>query len=159
MHVLFPPAPHLQNRPSVITCAPASNRNCNLSLCHMNGCSPSPPADQRKTNGESDERHHSTLSQSINHDLQSHFICLSVTNMVFWVTNAVLPSCSAVQLHLRWILCIDKTKGPSIGKAELGHLSLTSNAPCTSASCTYLSGHLRGIWGNCNLNTCCHIKA
>lgn len=40
-----------QNRPSVITCAPASNRNCNLSHCHMNGCSPSPPADQKKTNG------------------------------------------------------------------------------------------------------------
>lgn len=40
-----------QNRPSVITCAPASNRNCNLSHCHMNGCSPGPPADQEKTNG------------------------------------------------------------------------------------------------------------
>lgn len=39
-----------QNRPSVITCAPASNRNCNLSHCHMNGCSPSPLADQRKAN-------------------------------------------------------------------------------------------------------------
>lgn len=26
-----------QNRPSVIICAPASNRNCNLSHCHMNG--------------------------------------------------------------------------------------------------------------------------
>ncbi|CAN9515386.1 unnamed protein product [Ophioblennius macclurei] len=39
-----------QNRPSVITCAPTSNRNCNLSHCHMNGCSPSPPADQRRTN-------------------------------------------------------------------------------------------------------------
>ncbi|KAM3618859.1 uncharacterized protein V6R79_026013 [Siganus canaliculatus] len=39
-----------QNRPSVITCAPASSRNCNLSHCHMNGCSPSPPADQRKSN-------------------------------------------------------------------------------------------------------------
>ncbi|KAM8754829.1 transcription cofactor vestigial-like protein 4 [Acanthopagrus schlegelii] len=39
-----------QNRPSVIICAPASNRNCNLSHCHMNGCSPSPPSDQRKTN-------------------------------------------------------------------------------------------------------------
>ncbi|TNM86889.1 hypothetical protein fugu_007119 [Takifugu bimaculatus] len=39
-----------QNRPSVITCAPASNRNCNLSQCHMNGCSPSPPADPKKTN-------------------------------------------------------------------------------------------------------------
>ncbi|XP_013866013.1 transcription cofactor vestigial-like protein 4 [Austrofundulus limnaeus] len=39
-----------QNRPSVITCAPASNRNCNLSHCHMNGCAPAPPADQRKTN-------------------------------------------------------------------------------------------------------------
>ncbi|XP_060912992.1 transcription cofactor vestigial-like protein 4 [Labrus mixtus] len=39
-----------QNRPSVITCAPASNRNCNLSHCHMNGCSPSPPTDQKKGN-------------------------------------------------------------------------------------------------------------
>lgn len=39
-----------QNRPSVITCAPTSNRNCNLSHCHMNGCSPGPPADQRRTN-------------------------------------------------------------------------------------------------------------
>ncbi|XP_063319716.1 transcription cofactor vestigial-like protein 4 [Pelmatolapia mariae] len=39
-----------QNRPSVITCAPASNRNCNLSHCHMNGCTPSPPADPRKAN-------------------------------------------------------------------------------------------------------------
>ncbi|XP_047464315.1 transcription cofactor vestigial-like protein 4 [Mugil cephalus] len=39
-----------QNRPSVITCAPASNRNCNLSHCHKNGCTPSPPIDQRKTN-------------------------------------------------------------------------------------------------------------
>lgn len=76
MIVLPPPPPHLQNRPSVITCAPASNRNCNLSLCHMNGCSPSPPADQRKTNGESDERRRSTLNKSINQDrdLKSHFI-------------------------------------------------------------------------------------
>ncbi|XP_057686448.1 transcription cofactor vestigial-like protein 4 [Corythoichthys intestinalis] len=39
-----------QNRPSVITCAPASNRNCKLSHCHMNGCSPSPTSDERKTN-------------------------------------------------------------------------------------------------------------
>ncbi|XP_068604253.1 transcription cofactor vestigial-like protein 4 [Brachionichthys hirsutus] len=39
-----------QNRPSVITCAPASNRNCNVSHCHMNGCSSSPLPDQRKTN-------------------------------------------------------------------------------------------------------------
>ncbi|XP_037539899.1 transcription cofactor vestigial-like protein 4 [Nematolebias whitei] len=39
-----------QNRPSVITCAPASNRNCNLSHCHMNGCAPTPPTDQRRTN-------------------------------------------------------------------------------------------------------------
>ncbi|KAM4563706.1 transcription cofactor vestigial-like protein 4 [Odontesthes bonariensis] len=39
-----------QNRPSVITCAPASNRNCNLSQCHMNGCTPSPPTDQREAN-------------------------------------------------------------------------------------------------------------
>ncbi|KAM8829412.1 transcription cofactor vestigial-like protein 4 [Synchiropus splendidus] len=38
-----------QNRPSVIICAPASNRNCNLSHCHMNGCSPSPPTDDRRT--------------------------------------------------------------------------------------------------------------
>uniref|UniRef100_UPI0037E91D23 transcription cofactor vestigial-like protein 4 n=1 Tax=Semicossyphus pulcher TaxID=241346 RepID=UPI0037E91D23 len=48
--VLSGPVERQQNRPSVITCAPASNRNCNLSHCHMNGCSPSPPADQRKTN-------------------------------------------------------------------------------------------------------------
>uniref|UniRef100_A0A1A8L4R9 Vestigial like 4a n=2 Tax=Nothobranchius pienaari TaxID=704102 RepID=A0A1A8L4R9_9TELE len=39
-----------QNRPSVITCAPASSRNCNLSQCHMNGCTPTLPADQRNTN-------------------------------------------------------------------------------------------------------------
>uniref|UniRef100_A0A8C8DDF2 Vestigial-like family member 4a n=1 Tax=Oryzias sinensis TaxID=183150 RepID=A0A8C8DDF2_9TELE len=39
-----------QNRPSVITCAPASNRNCNLSHCHMNGCTPCLPADQKRTN-------------------------------------------------------------------------------------------------------------
>lgn len=39
-----------QNRPSVITCAPPSNRNCNLSHCHMSSCSPSPPDDQRKAN-------------------------------------------------------------------------------------------------------------
>ncbi|XP_014326746.1 transcription cofactor vestigial-like protein 4 [Xiphophorus maculatus] len=41
-----------QNRPSVITCAPASNRNCNLSHCHMNGCTPPPPDNQRKTNAK-----------------------------------------------------------------------------------------------------------
>ncbi|XP_062843037.1 transcription cofactor vestigial-like protein 4b isoform X2 [Trichomycterus rosablanca] len=37
------PIERQQNRPSVITCAPASNRNCNLSLCTVshNGCSPS----------------------------------------------------------------------------------------------------------------------
>ncbi|XP_029011325.1 transcription cofactor vestigial-like protein 4 [Betta splendens] len=39
-----------QNRPSVITCAPANNRNCSLSHCHMNGCSSSPAADQKKAN-------------------------------------------------------------------------------------------------------------
>ncbi|XP_076023066.1 transcription cofactor vestigial-like protein 4 [Genypterus blacodes] len=39
-----------QNRPSVITCAPASNRNCNLSHCHMNDCSPGPTTDERKAN-------------------------------------------------------------------------------------------------------------
>lgn len=48
--VLSGTAERQQNRPSVITCAPASNRNCNLTHCHMNGCSPSPPTDQRKTN-------------------------------------------------------------------------------------------------------------
>nr|XP_020466415.1 transcription cofactor vestigial-like protein 4 [Monopterus albus] len=48
--VMGGPVERQQNRPSVITCAPANNRNCNLSHCHMNGCSPSPPADQRKTN-------------------------------------------------------------------------------------------------------------
>lgn len=33
----------MQNRPSVITCAPANNRNCNLSHCTVshNGCLPS----------------------------------------------------------------------------------------------------------------------
>lgn len=41
-----------QNRPSVITCAPANNRNCNLSHCHMNGCTPTPADDQRKTNAK-----------------------------------------------------------------------------------------------------------
>ncbi|TNN49827.1 Transcription cofactor vestigial-like protein 4 [Liparis tanakae] len=40
------------NRPSVITCAPASNRNCNLSHCHMSGCSP--PAEQTKTNANTE---------------------------------------------------------------------------------------------------------
>ncbi|XP_061650550.1 transcription cofactor vestigial-like protein 4 isoform X1 [Phyllopteryx taeniolatus] len=39
-----------QNRPSVITCAPASNRNCKLSHCHMNGCSLSPTSDEKKSN-------------------------------------------------------------------------------------------------------------
>ncbi|MEQ2215321.1 hypothetical protein XENOCAPTIV_030654, partial [Xenoophorus captivus] len=46
------PTQRQQNRPSVITCAPASNRNCNLSHCHMNGCPPTPPDDQRKTNAK-----------------------------------------------------------------------------------------------------------
>ncbi|KAK0142707.1 Transcription cofactor vestigial-like protein 4 [Merluccius polli] len=44
------PAERQQNRPSVIICAPASSRNCNLSQCHMNGCPPNPAVDQRKTN-------------------------------------------------------------------------------------------------------------
>ncbi|CAL8233918.1 unnamed protein product [Boreogadus saida] len=44
------PAERQQNRPSVITCAPASSRNCNMSQCHMNGCPPNPAADQRKAN-------------------------------------------------------------------------------------------------------------
>ncbi|KAK3512567.1 hypothetical protein QTP70_017236 [Hemibagrus guttatus] len=37
------PIERQQNRPSVITCAPANNRNCNLSHCTVshNGCSPS----------------------------------------------------------------------------------------------------------------------
>ncbi|XP_051967677.1 transcription cofactor vestigial-like protein 4b isoform X2 [Xyrauchen texanus] len=36
------PVERQQNRPSVITCAPANNRNCNLSHCTVshNGCSP-----------------------------------------------------------------------------------------------------------------------
>ncbi|CAL1606796.1 unnamed protein product [Knipowitschia caucasica] len=38
-----------QNRPSVIICAPANNRNCNLSHCHMNGSS-SQDSDQKKAN-------------------------------------------------------------------------------------------------------------
>lgn len=53
---------------------------------------------------------------------------------VFRVTNAILPSCSAVHLHFKWDLCNNKIIRPT--KAELGHLSLTSNASCTDASCT-----------------------
>ncbi|KAF6718082.1 Transcription cofactor vestigial-like protein 4 [Oryzias melastigma] len=45
--VVSDPVERPQNRPSVITCAPASNRNCNLSHCHMNGCL---PADQKRAN-------------------------------------------------------------------------------------------------------------
>lgn len=93
----------------------------------MNGCSPSPPADQLKTNGESAERHHSTPDQSIMIH-KANLICSE------WQI-AILPSCSAVCLHLRWIFCNDKTT--RLRKAELGHLSLTSNAPCTDASCTF----------------------
>ncbi|XP_029519814.1 transcription cofactor vestigial-like protein 4 isoform X1 [Oncorhynchus nerka] len=43
------PVDRPQNRPSVITCAPASNRNCYRSHCHKSH-SPSPPIDQRKAN-------------------------------------------------------------------------------------------------------------
>ncbi|XP_026857588.2 transcription cofactor vestigial-like protein 4 isoform X1 [Electrophorus electricus] len=41
-----------QNRPSVITCAPANNRTCNLSHCHMspNGCTSVPANAKSKTN-------------------------------------------------------------------------------------------------------------
>ncbi|XP_020785438.1 transcription cofactor vestigial-like protein 4 [Boleophthalmus pectinirostris] len=42
-----------QNRPSVIICAPASNRNCNLSHCHMNGSS-SQESDQKKANAQTE---------------------------------------------------------------------------------------------------------
>ncbi|XP_030625613.1 transcription cofactor vestigial-like protein 4 [Chanos chanos] len=44
-----------QNRPSVITCAPASNRTCNLSNCHMSpsGCSTSNANARSKTNANS----------------------------------------------------------------------------------------------------------
>ncbi|XP_067098985.1 LOW QUALITY PROTEIN: transcription cofactor vestigial-like protein 4b [Osmerus mordax] len=40
-----------QNRPSVITCAPANKRNCNLSHCPVshNGCSSSLPPNYRRT--------------------------------------------------------------------------------------------------------------
>ncbi|KAL7865078.1 hypothetical protein AOLI_G00164980 [Acnodon oligacanthus] len=43
-----------QNRPSVITCAPASNRTCNLSNCHMspNSCSSGVTNVKSKTNEE-----------------------------------------------------------------------------------------------------------
>ncbi|XP_024860233.1 transcription cofactor vestigial-like protein 4 [Kryptolebias marmoratus] len=44
------PVERQQNRPSVITCAPASNQNCSLLQCHMNYCAPAPSTDQRKTN-------------------------------------------------------------------------------------------------------------
>ncbi|XP_076874903.1 transcription cofactor vestigial-like protein 4 isoform X2 [Brachyhypopomus gauderio] len=54
----LPPPPatteRQQNRPSVITCAPASNRTCNLSNCHMspNGCTSVAPAAKNKPNEE-----------------------------------------------------------------------------------------------------------
>lgn len=40
----------VQNRPSVITCAPANNRNCNLTHCTVshNGCSPSLTSNYRR---------------------------------------------------------------------------------------------------------------
>ncbi|KAI4895488.1 hypothetical protein NFI96_016438 [Prochilodus magdalenae] len=44
------PVERQQNRPSVITCAPANNRNCNLSHCTVshNGCSPTLPSNYRR---------------------------------------------------------------------------------------------------------------
>ncbi|XP_051957011.1 transcription cofactor vestigial-like protein 4 isoform X1 [Xyrauchen texanus] len=44
------PVERQQNRPSVITCAPANNRNCNLSHCTVshNGCSPSLTSNYRR---------------------------------------------------------------------------------------------------------------
>ncbi|KAL6464783.1 hypothetical protein MHYP_G00271000 [Metynnis hypsauchen] len=44
------PVERQQNRPSVITCAPANNRNCNLSHCTVshNGCSPNLPLNYRR---------------------------------------------------------------------------------------------------------------
>ncbi|NP_998440.1 transcription cofactor vestigial-like protein 4b [Danio rerio] len=44
------PVERQQNRPSVITCAPANNRNCNLSHCtgSHNGCSPGLNASYRR---------------------------------------------------------------------------------------------------------------
>ncbi|TRY85089.1 hypothetical protein DNTS_023039 [Danionella cerebrum] len=44
------PVERQQNRPSVITCAPANNRNCNLSHCtgSHNGCSPGLSASYRR---------------------------------------------------------------------------------------------------------------
>lgn len=44
------PVERQQNRPSVITCAPANNRNCNLSHCPVshNGCSSSLPPSYRR---------------------------------------------------------------------------------------------------------------
>ncbi|KAA0708029.1 Transcription cofactor vestigial-like protein 4 [Triplophysa tibetana] len=45
------PVERQQNRPSVITCAPANNRNCNLSHCTVshNGCSPSLTSNYRRS--------------------------------------------------------------------------------------------------------------
>lgn len=45
------PVERQQNRPSVITCAPANNRNCNLSHCTVshNGCSPSQASNYRRS--------------------------------------------------------------------------------------------------------------
>ncbi|XP_065122004.1 transcription cofactor vestigial-like protein 4b isoform X1 [Paramisgurnus dabryanus] len=44
------PVERQQNRPSVITCAPANNRNCNLSHCTVshNGCSPNLTTNYRR---------------------------------------------------------------------------------------------------------------
>ncbi|KAG7478113.1 hypothetical protein MATL_G00076970 [Megalops atlanticus] len=44
------PIERQQNRPSVITCAPANNRNCNLSHCPVshNGCTSSLPSNYRR---------------------------------------------------------------------------------------------------------------
>ncbi|KAM8931028.1 transcription cofactor vestigial-like protein 4 isoform 2-T2 [Pelodytes ibericus] len=44
------PVERQQNRPSVITCAPASNRNCNLSHCPVahSGCASAVPANFRR---------------------------------------------------------------------------------------------------------------
>uniref|UniRef100_A0A8C5R9V5 Vestigial like family member 4 n=1 Tax=Leptobrachium leishanense TaxID=445787 RepID=A0A8C5R9V5_9ANUR len=46
------PVERQQNRPSVITCAPASNRNCNLSHCPVahSGCVSAVPANFRRLN-------------------------------------------------------------------------------------------------------------
>ncbi|XP_028309771.1 transcription cofactor vestigial-like protein 4 isoform X2 [Gouania willdenowi] len=81
------PVERQQNRPSVITCAPTSNRNCNLSQCHMNGCFPSQTADQKKANANTvcdpviEEHFRRSLGKNYQ-EAESVSNCVSITGSV-----------------------------------------------------------------------------